>query len=241
MCSVQCIVQSAVADYFLTIRPQTLVAFIQKHFQKKLKAKVHAFSDRSLIMCALLRKKSWQANLISAMSANRNREWKSLLVWEALLSIDAHNTNNTRVFDDIDAQSLTLQVIEVLEIATPPVRQLLLICKPGSHCRGAFSTLSVTFSDRSSLVCWQSYSFTFPIWTVPLLVHLFTFNCAVGKEWWNKRWWYQDNAKYESTHAFGFSFSFYFMEVDHMQGITTSNAHYFELSFYRRICRTLWW
>ena len=77
---------------------------------------------------------------------------------------------------------------EVLEIATPAVRQLLLICKPSSHCRGAFSTLSVTFSDRSSLVCWQSYSFTFPIWTVPLLVHLFTFNCAVGKEWWNKRW-----------------------------------------------------
>ena len=179
-----CNVQSAVAGYFLTIRirPQTLVAFIQKHFQKKLKAKVHAFSDRSLIICALLRKKSWQANLISAMSANRNREWKSLLVWEALLSIDAHNTSNTREFA-IDTHSLRLQVIQVLQIATPAVRQLLLICKPGSHCRGAFSTLSVTFSDRSSLVCWQSYSFTLPVRTVPLLVHLFTstFKYAVGR------------------------------------------------------------
>ena len=37
--------------------------------------------------------KTWQANLISAMSANRNREWKSLSVWDALLSIDAHNAS----------------------------------------------------------------------------------------------------------------------------------------------------
>ena len=37
--------------------------------------------------------KPWQANLISAMSANRNREWKSLSVWDALLSIDAHNAS----------------------------------------------------------------------------------------------------------------------------------------------------
>ena len=127
--------------------------------------------------------KPWQANLISAMSANRNREWKSLSVWDALLSIDAHNASNARVFA-IDAHSLTLQVIQLFVIAASPVRQLLLICKLGSHCHGAFSTLSVTFSDRSSLVCWQSYSFTFPIWNVPeLLVHLFTSisNCSLGK------------------------------------------------------------
>ena len=126
--------------------------------------------------------KPWQANLISAMSANRNREWKSLSVWDALLSIDAHNASNARVFA-IDAHSLTLQVIQLFVIAASPVRQLLLICKLGSHCYGAFSTLSVTFSDRSSLVCWQSYGFTLPVRTVPLLVHLFTSisNCSLGK------------------------------------------------------------
>ena len=158
--------------------------------------------------------KTWQANLISAMSANRNREWKSLSVWDALLSIDAHNASKCTSICNRCSQPHTTSNSSICNrgFSSPPVITYLQarLPLPRSFFH-AFRHIFWSFITRLLAII----QFHSPYQNRPsssCSSFLINLQLRGGEEWWNKRWWYHDNAKYEWIYP---RFQFHFLILFH--------------------------